>query len=62
MTTEWTYHKEWSFASNCLIFSVLETFEKNKFDVQTIQIRIFRKRWSLILGCFFTVSIVKSSI
>ena len=41
MTTEWTYHKEWSFASNCLIFSVLEPFEKNKFDVPTIQMSIF---------------------
>ena len=27
----------------------------------SINIRIFRKRWSLILGCFFPVSILKNT-
>ena len=63
--TKWTYHKGWSFASNCLIFL------ENSFQFRTswkeliwctsdpnVSIRIFRKRWSLILGCFFPVSIL----
>ena len=64
-TTKWTYHKEWSFVNN--YFIILE----NLFQFQNllkeliwctsnpnVHIRIFRKRWSLILGCFFPVSIL----
>ena len=68
-TTKWIYLKEWSFASNYLIF-----FE-NLFQFQNllkrvnlmnqrpnVNIRVFRKRWSLILGCFFPVSILNECI
>ena len=51
------------FASNYFIFL------ENLFQVRNlliwctnylnVHIRIFRKRWSLILGCFFPVSILK---
>ena len=61
-----TYHKEWSFASNYLIFfgkfvPVLEPLEELIWCTNdpNVNISIFRKRWSLILGCFFPVSILK---
>ena len=65
-TTKWTYHKEWSFASNYFIFlgnlfqfqnllkRVYLIYQPPKFPYS-----IFRKRWSLILECFFPVSILK---
>ena len=53
-TAKWTYYKEWSFASNCLIF--LENFFQFQ-NLLNVNIHIFLKRWSLILGCFFPVSI-----
>ena len=59
-TTKWTYHKERSFASNCFIF--FENLEKELIwctNDPNVHIRIFRKHWSLILGCFFPVSILK---
>ena len=60
-TTKWTYHKVWSFASNCFVFL------ENLFELElvwctndpNIHIRIFRKHWSFNLGCFFPVSILK---
>ena len=68
-TTKWTYPKEWSFASNYLIFL------ENLFQFRTpwkellwcvndpnVNICVFRKCWSLILGCFFPVSILKAKI
>ena len=64
-TTKWTYYKEWSFANN--YFDILE----NLFQFQNLLKRVnltyqqrkcsysyFRKRCSLILGCFFPVSIL----
>ena len=65
-TTKWTYHKEWSFASNYLIFfwkicSSLRTSYKELIwctNNPNVNIRIFRKRWSLIWGCLFPVSIL----
>ena len=63
VTTKWTYHKEWSFASNCLFF--LENFfqfwnflERVNLMYQRPKCHIFHKRWSLILECFFPVSIL----
>ena len=63
-TTKWTFHKEWSFASNHFIFL------ENLFQLENLLKRVnlmyqrpkcpysyFHKRWSLILGCFFPVSI-----
>ena len=65
-TTKWTYHKEWSFDSNYLIFWKIcfsfRTFWKELIwcaNDPDVNIRIFRKLWSLILGCFFSVSIPK---
>ena len=59
-----TYHKEWSFASNCFIFlKICFSFRTSWKELiwctndPNLHIRIFRKRWSLILGCFFPVSI-----
>ena len=45
-TTKWTYHKEWGFASNYLIFfgnsfPVLEPLKKSSFDVTATQMSIF---------------------
>ena len=55
-TTKWTYHKEWSFASNYFIFRTSWcTNDPN------VHVRIFRKRLNLILGCFFSVSIPKNA-
>ena len=70
VTTKWTYHKEWSFASNYLFFfcKICSSFETSWKELlwctndQNVNIRIFRKRWSLILGCFFPVSILKKSL
>ena len=45
-TTKWTLLKEWSFAIWCT-------------NYPNVHICTFRKRWSLILGCFFPVSILK---
>ena len=63
-TTKWTYHKEWSISSNYLIFfgkfvPVLEPLEKSWCtNNSNVNIQIFCNRWSLILGCFFPVSII----
>ena len=65
-STKWTYHKEWSFASNCSSF--LENFSSFRTSSNeliwctsnpNVHIRIFRWSWSLILVCFFPVSIFK---
>ena len=67
-TTKWTYHKEWCFASNLVfhffekIVPVLEPLELIWCTSEpNFNISIFRKRWSLILGCFFSVGILKMS-
>ena len=63
-TAKWTYHKEWSFASDYFIF--LENLFQFKNLSKRVNLmyqrpicptRIFRKRLSLVLGCFFPVSI-----
>ena len=66
-TTKWTYHKEWSFVSNYFFFwkicSSLRTSCKESIwciNDPIVNIGIFRKRRSLILGCFFPVSILNS--
>ena len=66
VTTKWTYHKEWSFASNYLFFwKICSSFRTSWKELiwctndSNVHIRIFPKRWSLILGCFFPVSILK---
>ena len=45
VSTKWNYHKERSFASNCLFFKILfqfiNLFIKNWFDVPTIQMPVF---------------------
>ena len=69
VTTKWIYHKEGSFASKYFIFLKfcfnLRTSYKESIwctnDPNT-HIRTFCKRWSLILGCSFPVSILKSFI
>ena len=68
-TTKWTYHKEWSFASNYLFFwKICSSFRTSWKELiwctngPNVNIRIFRKCWSLILGYFFPVSILKSFI
>ena len=43
---QWTYHKEWSFASNYFIFfgnfvSVYEPFIKTLLDAPAIQMSVF---------------------
>ena len=65
-TTKWTYHKEWSFASNYLFFwKICSSFRTSWKELiwctndPNVNISIFRKRWSLILGCFFSVSMLK---
>ena len=65
VTTKWTDHKEWSFASNYFIFSKILFQSKNLFyriirctNYLNVHIHIFRKRWSFIWGCFFSVSIL----
>ena len=64
-TTKWTYHKEWSFARNCFIF--LESLFQFQnllsrvnlmYNDPNIHNHIFRKHQSLILGCFFPVTIL----
>ena len=69
-TTKLTYHKEWSFISNCFIFwKICFSFRTSWNELiwctndpnVHIRIFIFRKRWSLILGCLFSVSILKDS-
>ena len=58
-TTKCIYHKVWSFASNYFIFlENLFQFSRCTND-PSVHSRIFRKRWSLLLGCFFPVSILK---
>ena len=64
-TTKWTYHKGWSFASNYLIFleNLFQFLNLLKeliwcTNEPNVNIRIFRKRWRLFLGCFFPVSIL----
>ena len=57
-TSKWTYHKEWSFASNDF------TSEKELIwctNDQNVHNRISRECESLILGYFFPVSILKSA-
>ena len=67
-TAKWIYYKVWSFVSNYFIFL------ENLFHFRTylkeliwctndlnVHICILRKRWSLILGCFFPVSILKQT-
>ena len=61
-TTKWTYHKEWSFASNCLIFlENLFQFE-NLLKRVNFHIHIFCKHQSFILGCIFLVSILNQLV
>ena len=55
VATKWTYHKEWSFASNCFIFLEILFQFKNFFErvdlvYQQIKAHIctFCKRWSFI--------------
>ena len=42
--------------------SVLEPLKKSCTNHPNVDIRIFGKRWSLILGCFFPVSILNELI
>ena len=71
-TSKWTYHKEWSFVSNSSYFIFLE----NLFQFQNplkrvsylmctngpnVHIRIFHKRWSLIL-CYGSFSLMWVSL
>ena len=68
-TTKWTYQKKWSFASNCFIFleNLFQFYNLVKKELNwctndpNVHIRIFRKRWSLILGYFLPVSILKDN-
>ena len=66
VTAKWTYHKEWSFASNYFIFGKLcfslKTFCKeliccNKNPIA--HICTFCKGWSFIWRCSFPVCILK---
>ena len=68
-TTKWTYHKESSFATNYLIFlKICSSFRTSWKELiwctndPNVNIRIFRRRWSLILGCFFPVSILNTTV
>ena len=63
-TTKWTYHKEWSFASNCFIilenlFQFQHLLKRVNLNDPSTHICIFRKHWSLTLASFFPVSILK---
>ena len=66
-TTKWTYHKKWSFDSNYLIFWKIcfsfRTSQKELIwctnDPDFLHIQIFRTHWSLTLGYFLPVSILK---
>ena len=69
-TTKRTYHKEWSCASNYFIFleNLFQCQNLKRLKVliwcsndPNVHIHIFRKCWSLILGCFFTVSILNQN-
>ena len=42
-TTKWTYHKEWSFASNYVVFfwKICSSFRTSQLDVPAIQTTIF---------------------
>ena len=61
-----TYHKDWSFASNYFLFfgkfvPVLEPLKPLDVPYQLpkyVHIRVFCQHWSLILRCFFPVSIL----
>ena len=67
VTTKWTYHKKWSFDSNYLIFWKIcfsfRTSQKELIwctnDPDFLHIQIFRTHWSLTLGYFLPVSILK---
>ena len=66
--SRWTYHKERSFASNYFIFqkfcSSLRTLYNELIwctNHVNIHIQTFRTRWNFIWGCFFPVSILKTS-
>ena len=64
-TTKWAYHKEWSFASNCLFFwKICFSFRISWKELiwyindPDVHICIFCNCRSLILGCFFPLSIL----
>ena len=68
VSTKWIYHKKWSFASNYFIFLkfhfIIRTSYKDLIwciNYPNVHIDTFRKRWSFIWGCFFPVSILKTS-
>ena len=69
VTTKWTYHKEWSFASNYF------SFLKICFSLRTSYKQLicctnnpnahnctFCKRWSFIWRCLFPASILKDTL
>ena len=66
-TAKWTYHREWSLASNYLIhfWRICFSFRTSWKELiwctndSNVNIRIFCNRWRFILGCFFFVSILK---
>ena len=65
-TTKWTYHKEKSFASNCLCFSKLCVSLRTSYkelisctNNPNSRVCTICKQWSFIWRCFFAVSILK---
>ena len=65
--TKWTYHKEWSFVSNYFFWKICFRFRTSQKGLiwctnhPNIIICIFRKHWSLFLGRFFPVSILRNN-
>ena len=56
-STEWTYHKERSFVTNCLIYKWLI----QSINYQNVHIHIFLKSLRFSLGCVFPVSILNDT-
>ena len=61
--------KFWSFASNYVFFwKICSSFRTSSKKLvlctndPNINIRLFRKGWSLVLGCFFPVSILNKTL
>ena len=64
-TTKWTYHKSGVLPVTYFSGKFVSGFGTSLIELiwctkdPNVYIRVFRKRWSLILGCFFPVSILK---
>ena len=58
-TTKWTSTKSGVLPVTTLFFLKICSSLRTSSPRTNVHVRIFRKRWSLILGCFFPVNILK---